>query len=351
MSHRNLRGAFTAAVGSAAVLGLFGLGTPALAADGQPTTLNGTMAQPSVATGGFQTRAPDFWEGSGDLYGSGLAKHPRHLQAFDLNPATTGFLRQTLQNIKAGSVVTVRWDDSPNQYDAAAPATGRYNVSASGGATQELNTLPRTTVGTPWRFTNSYTFTAGTENPVLTFTSLDTGIYGAVVADVRIDQTSAAADTPNPAKPTTNTPDPSRPPIPSGDKPPVGNSNTCVPFSDGSLPTGCVEQTENQQAIDECPPGNASCVAKYATDGAATKQDTAYTAGLVDGIVNKDRYSSPQNAAQQMCGISTQHTSAYTQDQYEYVPGTWNCKGGLSNQDGEQIRPTPGGTLTQLPSS
>ncbi|WP_327130093.1 hypothetical protein OG311_00645 [Streptomyces sp. NBC_01343] len=329
---------------------MYAAGAPALA-DDLPTTVNGVMAQPSVAAGGLLTRAPDFWEGSGDLYGSGLAKHPRNLQAFDLNPGTTGFLRQTLQNIKAGSSVTVRWDDSPNQYDAAAPATRRYNISAPGGATQELVTLPRTTVGTPWRFTNSYTFTASTDNPVLTFTSLDTGIYGAVIADVRIDQNAATTDTPNPETPTTNTPDPSRPPIPSGDRPPVGNANTCVPFSDGSMPTGCTEQTENQQAIDDCPPGDAACVAKYATDGAATKQDTAYTSGIVDGVVNKDRYSSPANAAQQMCGIYSTHTSTYTQDQYEYVPQTWNCKGGLSSQDGEQTRPTPTGTLTQLPSS
>ncbi len=90
-------------------------------------------------------------------------------------------------------------------------------------------------------------------------------------------------------------------------------------------------------------------MAKYATDGAATKQDTASTSALVSAIVNKDRYSDPKTAAGQMCAISAQHTGAYRPDQYEYDPRTWNCRPGLSDQDGEQTRPTPGGTLTPLP--
>ncbi|WP_432066199.1 hypothetical protein [Streptomyces sp. C10-9-1] len=350
MSHRILRSVFSVAMASMA-LGLPAAGTPALAANGQPTALNGTMATPSRAPGGFATAAPDFWEASGDHYGRTLAKHPSAFQAFDLNASSPGFLRQTLQNITAGSEVTVRWDDSPNQYDAVAPDQRSYRVEAAGGTPRDFTTLPRTTVGTPWRFTNAYTFTASTDNPVLSFTSLDDGIYGAVITHVRVDPSlSTTPGTPTPGAPTANEPDPGRPEIPSGERPPVGNANTCVEFSDGSLPTGCVEQTANQQAIDACPPGDAACVAKYATDGAQTKQDAAHTAGLVSGIVNKDRYSTPLNAALQMCKIGGQHTSVYTPDQYEFVPATSNCLLDLSDEDGEQTRPTPTGQLTELPS-
>ncbi len=336
-------------VGTVAVLALLGAAPTASAAQEQPTALNGTMAQPQAPKNDLAGgTAPAFWEGRGDLYSSGLAKHPSYYQAFDLNDGSTGYLTQTLQNIRSGAVVTVRWDDSPNRYGNDT-AQRRYEVSAAGGAAAEFTTLSGTTVGTPWRNTNTYRFTASGDNPILRFTSLETGVLGALVSNVRIDQEAATTGTPAPAVPTAGTPAPERPAIPSGDKPPVADSDACVPFADGSLPDGCTAQSANQQAIDACPPGSAPCVAQYATDGAATKQDTASTSALVNAIVNKDRYSDPKTAAAQMCAISAQHTGAYRPDQYEYDPRTWNCRPGLSDQDGEQTRPTPGGTLTPLP--
>ncbi|MFE2729235.1 hypothetical protein [Kitasatospora sp. NPDC059327] len=338
-----------AVAGAVALLALVGAGPAASAAEGQPTAVNGTMAQPQAPKDGLAGgAAPAFWEGRGDLYSTGLAKHPSYYQAFDLNDGAAGYLTQTLQNIRSGAVITLRWDDSPNRYEGNT-AQRRYEVSATGGTAKEFTTLSGTTVGTPWRNTNTYRFTASGDNPILRFTSLETGALGALVSNVRVDQDSAPTDTPAPAVPTAGTPAPERPAIPSGDKPPVADSDACVPFVDGSLPDGCTAQTANQQAIDACPPGSAPCVAKYATDGTATKQDTASTSALVNSIVNKDRYSDPKTAAGQMCAISAQHTGAYRPDQYEYDPRTWNCRPGLSDQDGEQTRPTPGGTLTPLP--
>ncbi|MFF2235776.1 hypothetical protein [Streptomyces anulatus] len=137
------------------------------------------------------------------------------------------------------------------------------------------------------------------------------------------------------------------PPYPEGEQPPVKNSDPCAEGS--TNPSGCAEREGNQKEIEDCPPGAAGCLEKYATDGQATRTDLTSTAGFVDTLANKDRYASPQQAAAQMCGIFSQHIGSYRSDQYQFDPTTHNCLPGQSDQDNELATDTPDGTLTRLP--
>ncbi|MFG2640357.1 hypothetical protein ACGFYP_05210 [Streptomyces sp. NPDC048370] len=137
------------------------------------------------------------------------------------------------------------------------------------------------------------------------------------------------------------------PGYPKGDQPPVKNSDPCS--KDSKNPSGCGAREGNQKEIEACPPGQAGCLAKYATDGQATRTDLNSTAAFVDELANKDRYASPHQAAAQMCGIFSQHIHFYRPDQYQFQPTTHNCLPGLSGQDHEHPTVTPVGTLTRLP--
>ncbi|WP_318209257.1 MULTISPECIES: hypothetical protein [unclassified Streptomyces] len=137
------------------------------------------------------------------------------------------------------------------------------------------------------------------------------------------------------------------PGYPQGDQPDVKISDPCA---DGSKnPAGCGAREGIQKEIEDCPPGKAGCLAKYATDGEATRTDLNSTANFVNTLANKDRYASPRGAAAQMCGIFSQLVSFYRADQYEFPPTTANCLQGLSGDDQEHATVTPVGTLTRLP--
>ncbi|MEV4950050.1 hypothetical protein [Streptomyces sp. NPDC053755] len=138
------------------------------------------------------------------------------------------------------------------------------------------------------------------------------------------------------------------PASPPGEQPEVQNSDPCG--AGGTNPSGCGAREGNQKEIEDCPPGTAGCLAKYATDGQATQTDLTSTATFVDMLANKDRFASPQQASAQMCGIFSQHISFYGPDQYQFQPTTSNCLSGQSAEDNEQPTVTPVGTLTRLPS-
>ncbi|MGA4837443.1 hypothetical protein [Streptomyces sp. G45] len=139
------------------------------------------------------------------------------------------------------------------------------------------------------------------------------------------------------------------PPYPKGDQPKVKQSDPCA---DGTTnPAGCDARKGNQDEIEDCPPGTAGCLARYATNGEATQTDLKSTATFVDELANKDRFASPEQASAQMCGIFSQHISFYQADQYQFPPTTHNCLPGQSGQDNENPTVTPVGTLTRLPST
>ncbi|MEU2549096.1 hypothetical protein ABZ618_27290 [Streptomyces roseolus] len=138
------------------------------------------------------------------------------------------------------------------------------------------------------------------------------------------------------------------PAYPEGDQPDVKQSDPCA---DGTTnPAGCGARQGNQEEIEDCPPGTAGCLARYATNGQATRTDLKSTATFVEELANKDRYASPQQATAQMCDIFSQIVSFYGPDQYQFQPTTHNCLPGQSGQDHENATVTPVGTLTTLPS-
>ncbi|MEU6167452.1 hypothetical protein [Streptomyces tanashiensis] len=171
-----------------AVLGATGLLLPVVpvsyAAQAAPAeqavpVLNGDFADPVMKGDGPTTVGIDFWTGLNQRYsptasGRTDASHGVALQK-DGNT-----LRQRLRGVRAGARVTVTYEDSPA---VSKECTGEqvvdgqpYAVGGSGGAVQEVTTAddPDRVKGTPGkgRWTGrAYVFTAGENDPVLTFTS------------------------------------------------------------------------------------------------------------------------------------------------------------------------------------
>ncbi|MEX0171820.1 hypothetical protein [Streptomyces sp. LMG1-1-1.1] len=171
-----------------AVLGAAGLLLPVVpdahAAHAAPAeqavnVLNGDFADPVMKGDGPTTVGIDFWTGLNQRYspaasGRTDASHGVALQK-DGNT-----LRQRLRGVRAGAKVTVTYEDSPA---VSKECTGEqvvdgqpYAVNGSGGPVQEVTTAgdPDRVKGTPGkgRWTGrAYVFTAGENDPVLTFTS------------------------------------------------------------------------------------------------------------------------------------------------------------------------------------
>lgn len=171
-----------------AVLGAAGLlmplapvsyATHAAPAEQAVPVLNGDFADPVMKGDGPTTVGIDFWTGLNQRYspaasGRTDASHGVALQK-DGNT-----LRQRLRGVRAGARVTVTYEDSPavsKECTGAEVVDGQpYEVTASGGPVQRVTTAgdPDRTKGKPGpgRWTGrSYVFTAGENDPLLTFTS------------------------------------------------------------------------------------------------------------------------------------------------------------------------------------
>ncbi|MFG3042871.1 hypothetical protein ACGFYZ_38830 [Streptomyces sp. NPDC048330] len=170
-----------------AVLGAAGLLLPAAAlpsaaaapAEQSVPVLNGDFADPVMKGDGPTTVGIDFWTGLNQRYspaasGRTDASHGVALQK-DGNT-----LRQRLRGVRAGAQVTVTYEDSPavsKECTGEQVAGGQpYAVDASGGPVREVTTAgdPDRVKGTPGkgRWTGrAYVFTAGENEPLLTFTS------------------------------------------------------------------------------------------------------------------------------------------------------------------------------------
>ncbi|MEU4064745.1 hypothetical protein AB0F25_20410 [Streptomyces wedmorensis] len=171
-----------------AVLGAAGLlmplapvsyATHAAPAEQSVPVLNGDFADPVMKGDGPTTVGIDFWTGLNQRYspaasGRTDASHGVALQK-DGNT-----LRQRLRGVRAGARVTVTYEDSPavsKECTGPEVVDGQpYEVTASGGTVQQVTTAgdPDRTKGKPGpgRWTGrSYVFTAGENDPLLTFTS------------------------------------------------------------------------------------------------------------------------------------------------------------------------------------
>ncbi|MEV0036138.1 hypothetical protein [Streptomyces sp. NPDC050804] len=156
---------------------------PAAAAEEIAVTVeNPDLAEANVATGAG-TKPPDRWTAvQTQLLSAALAGHPDKLQAASLNRAPApGTLSTRLWRVQKGSKVTVSWDDSPSSLSECKPeevANGQvYEVAPAGAAADQPAsfTTKGTETGKPnWQHgpaRRSYSFTAGENNPKITFAS------------------------------------------------------------------------------------------------------------------------------------------------------------------------------------
>ncbi|MFJ6370452.1 hypothetical protein ACIQK5_20045 [Streptomyces virginiae] len=200
---------------------------PARAAAPVPVTvLNSDFALPAF-TSPVVSSNPHAWS-VGSTAGTGTASgvwrtnaatsgHPAGLTAAMLRlpgEAANG-LKQRLRGVRNGARVTVTYDESPGvntSCTAAALAQGQtYTIQGEGGARTNRTTLP-TTEKLPsnywkpaWRTGVSITFTAGANEPLLTFTSTvvaaqnSNGSCGPLITNVRATQEPPPVDKTIPA--------------------------------------------------------------------------------------------------------------------------------------------------------
>ncbi|WP_433381416.1 hypothetical protein [Streptosporangium sp. CA-115845] len=208
-----------AVIGGALCLGLSTTVQPSHADQpgGEPVAvINGDFALPAF-TGTAASHVPTPYvhgwsaggtNGAGTSYGvlrylGTNSGHPDGKAAVLLRSpvAATHSFKQRLRGVRAGAQVTVTFDDSPGvapQCTPAAVAAGQpYTVEGAGGAVSDRNTAPdpdkkANTLGKgAWRIGQTYTFTAGENEPLLTFTSqvaapANAGTNcGPMIADVR----------------------------------------------------------------------------------------------------------------------------------------------------------------------
>ncbi|MFB6841699.1 hypothetical protein [Streptomyces sp. NPDC056361] len=141
--------------------------------------LNGDFADPVMKGDGPTTVGIDFWTGLNQRYSPTASGRTdaSHGVALQKDGNTLG---QRLRGVRAGARVTVTYEDSPavsKECTGPEVVDGQpYEVTASGGPVQQVTTAgdPDRTKGKPGpgRWTGrSYVFTAGENEPLLTFTS------------------------------------------------------------------------------------------------------------------------------------------------------------------------------------
>ncbi|MDV5148789.1 hypothetical protein R1T08_32710 [Streptomyces sp. SBC-4] len=168
------------------VLGATGLLLPVapLAASAAPAAqavpvLNGDFADPVMKGDGPTTVGIDFWTGLNQRYSPTASGRTdgSHAVALQKDGNT---LQQRLRGVRAGAKVTVSYEDSPavsKECTGEQVVNGQpYAVTGSGGPVREVTTAgdPDRTKGKPGtgRWTGrSYEFTAGENDPLLTFTT------------------------------------------------------------------------------------------------------------------------------------------------------------------------------------
>ncbi|MBD0689022.1 hypothetical protein BG452_25570 [Streptomyces sp. CBMA123] len=181
---------------------------PARAADTVDVQVpNGTFAQPVAPDNGTAAGHTDWSpDNTGVVFGKSLAQHPKGYQAAALNwngAALT--LRTRLWGVKAGSHVTLSWDDSPGVDRRCKPEQLKdgqtYNVSlitAGPAPDPQVTTKGTDTVGTAnWTSGRTFEFDATEDNPMVSFDSAeqrDSLSCGPLISNVTAQQAPAPVD-------------------------------------------------------------------------------------------------------------------------------------------------------------
>lgn len=181
---------------------------PARAADTVDVpVVNGTFADPKAPDNGTAAGHAGWSpENNAVVFGKALAQHPAGYQAVSLNWNGAALaLRTRLWGVKAGSHVTLSWDDSPGvdrRCTAEQLKDGQqYNVSliAPGNPPDpQITTKGSDTVGTAnWTTGRTFGFDAPEDNPMVSFDSAekrDSLSCGPLITNVTAKQTPAPVD-------------------------------------------------------------------------------------------------------------------------------------------------------------
>lgn len=181
---------------------------PARAADTVDVQVpNGTFALPVAPDNGTMAGHTDWSpDNTGVVFGKTLAQHPLGYQAASLNWNGAALsMRTRLWGVKAGSQVTLNWDDSPGVDRRCTPEQLKdgqtYNVSliTAGPAPDPVVTTNGTdSVGVAnWATGRVFEFTATEDNPMVSFDSAEqrTSLScGPLITNVAARQTPAPVD-------------------------------------------------------------------------------------------------------------------------------------------------------------
>ncbi|MFF6778865.1 hypothetical protein ACFY8W_35680 [Streptomyces sp. NPDC012637] len=141
--------------------------------------LNGDFADPVMKGDGPTTVGLDFWDGRNQRYSPSASGRTDTAHGVALEKEGNS-LRQRLRGVRKGAEVTVSYEDSPavsKECNGADVVDGQlYTVEGSGGVARLVTTAgdPDRVKGKPGpgRWTKrTYTFTAGENEPLLTFAS------------------------------------------------------------------------------------------------------------------------------------------------------------------------------------
>ncbi|MFE7778187.1 hypothetical protein ACFU5O_30680 [Streptomyces sp. NPDC057445] len=141
--------------------------------------LNGDFAEPAMKGEGPVTVAIDFWTGANQRYSPSASGRADNSHGVALQKDGNS-LQQRLRGVRAGAKVTVSYEDSPavsKECTGEQVADGQpYTVEGVGGQIRQATTAgdPDRAKGRPGpgRWTRrTYEFTAGENEPMLTFTS------------------------------------------------------------------------------------------------------------------------------------------------------------------------------------
>ncbi|MEU5219650.1 hypothetical protein AB0G79_26095 [Streptomyces sp. NPDC020807] len=145
--------------------------------------LNGDFAAPAMTGDGPTTVGIDFWDGKNQRYSPAASGRTDASHGVALEKSGNA-LTQRLRGVRKGAQVTVSYEDSPavsKECTGADVVDGQpYTVDGSGGTVQDVTTAgdPDRVKGKPgpgvWT-KRTYAFTAGENEPLLTFTSRATG--------------------------------------------------------------------------------------------------------------------------------------------------------------------------------
>ncbi|MFD4628962.1 hypothetical protein ACFVYR_03545 [Streptomyces sp. NPDC058284] len=197
MPHRTMTYCLSALLGSSLVLATLPGG--AFAADAVDAPIeNPDLASPQVAAGTIQKAAPTGWDGEHtQLFSADRAGHDGKLQAASLGDGSAGTLSTRLWRVQKGSTVTVTWDDSPSPLTNCGtddPTKGQeYGVSVTGAAdsAQTVTTEGTTRSKPSWHEGRSYSFTAGENNPRISWTYRKASACAPLVTHFRATQDPA----------------------------------------------------------------------------------------------------------------------------------------------------------------